>query len=50
MMDRANIRSQMADLKDNIESEVSKAHEKYVKMDSHIRLYVREMEQSIAVA
>lgn len=39
---------QMADLKDNIETEVHSAHDEYVKMDSHIRLYIKEMEQSIA--
>jgi len=37
----------MADLKDNIENEVHTAHEEYLKLESHIRLYITEMEQSI---
>ncbi|KAK3684397.1 kinetochore-associated Ndc80 complex subunit nuf2 [Vermiconidia calcicola] len=37
----------MADLKDNIEHEVQSAREEYMKMESHIRLYITEMEQSI---
>lgn len=37
----------MADLKDNIENEVHSAHEEYLKLDSHIKLYITEMEQSI---
>ena len=40
--------SQMADFKENIDNEVHSAHDEYVKMDSHIRLYIKEMEQSIA--
>lgn len=36
----------MADLKETIESEVHAAHTEYQKMDSHIRLYITEMEQS----
>lgn len=39
--------SQMADLKDNIENEVHSAHEEYLKLESHIKLYITEMEQSI---
>jgi kinetochore protein Nuf2 len=37
----------MADLKENIENEVHAAREEYLKMESHIRLYVTEMEKSI---
>ena len=39
--------TQMADLKDNIENEVHTAHEEYLKLESHIKLYITEMEQSI---
>ena len=38
---------QMADLKENIENEIHAAHDEYLKMDSHIKLYITEMEQSI---
>ena len=38
---------QMVDLKENIEHEVQSAREEYMKMESHIRLYITEMEQSI---
>ncbi|KAI9667714.1 MAG: kinetochore-associated Ndc80 complex subunit nuf2 [Bathelium mastoideum] len=37
----------MADLKENIEAEVGSAREQYLKMESHIKLYITEMEQSI---
>lgn len=37
----------MADLKEQIELEIKSAHDEYLKMDSHIRLYMKEMEQSI---
>lgn len=37
----------MQDLKENIENEVHAAREEYVKMESHIRLYINEMEQCI---
>ena len=37
----------MAQLKDSIESEVHAAHDEYIKMESHIKLYITEMEQSI---
>ncbi|KAF2764971.1 Nuf2 like protein [Teratosphaeria nubilosa] len=37
----------MADLKETIDREVSSAREEYMKMESHIRLYITEMEQSI---
>lgn len=38
---------QMADLKENIENEVHSAHDEYLKMESHIKLYITEMEQSL---
>lgn len=38
---------QMQDLKENIENEVQSAHEEYMKMESHIKLYITEMEQLI---
>jgi len=44
---RANILVQMIDLKEQIEHEVQSAREEYMKMESHIRLYITEMEQSI---
>ncbi|KAB8342835.1 hypothetical protein FH972_022433 [Carpinus fangiana] len=52
-MERRRVRieqteKKMADLKENIENEIQAAREEYVKMDSHIRLYVKEMEQSIS--
>jgi kinetochore protein Nuf2 len=37
----------MADLKENIENEIHSAHDEFLKMDSHIKLYITEMEQSI---
>jgi kinetochore protein Nuf2 len=37
----------MAELKDNIENEVHAARDEYAKMESHIKLYITEMEQSI---
>jgi kinetochore protein Nuf2 len=37
----------MADLKDNIDNEVHSAHEEYLKLESHIKLYITEMEQSL---
>ena len=37
----------MTDLKENIETEIHAAHDEYLKMESHIRLYITEMEQSI---
>jgi kinetochore protein Nuf2 len=38
---------QMVDLKENIENEIHNAHDEFLKMDSHIKLYITEMEQSI---
>ncbi|KAK4946757.1 kinetochore-associated Ndc80 complex subunit nuf2 [Elasticomyces elasticus] len=51
-MERRRVRieqteKKMADLKDNIENEVHSAHEEYLKLESHIKLYITEMEQSI---
>ncbi len=40
--------SQMAELKETIEKEVKDAHEEYLKLESHIKLYITEMEQSIS--
>lgn len=39
--------SQMQDLKDAIEKEVHDAHDEYLKMEAHIKLYITEMEQAI---
>jgi kinetochore protein Nuf2 len=37
----------MADLKENIENEVHSARDEYMKLESHIKLYIAEMEQCI---
>jgi len=42
------VEKKMADLKEQIENEVQAAREEYVKMESHIRLYINEMEQGIS--
>lgn len=42
-----NYAKQMVDLKENIENEIHNAHDEFLKMDSHIKLYITEMEQSI---
>ncbi|KAF2423566.1 hypothetical protein EJ08DRAFT_444102 [Tothia fuscella] len=42
------VEKKMADLKEQIENEVQAAREEYVKMESHIRLYINEMESSIS--
>lgn len=34
----------MADMKENVEAEINAARDEYVKMDAHIRLYLREIE------
>ncbi|KAF2754540.1 kinetochore protein nuf2 [Pseudovirgaria hyperparasitica] len=52
-MERRRVRieqteKKMADLKENIENEVQSANEEYVKMESHIKLYITEMEQHLA--
>ncbi|KAI1095033.1 Nuf2 family protein [Rostrohypoxylon terebratum] len=36
----------MQDLKQNIENEVHAAYDEYLKMESHIKLYITEMEQA----
>ncbi|KAG5913010.1 putative kinetochore protein nuf2 [Claviceps sorghi] len=41
------ISAQMLDLKENIENEIHAAHDEYLKMESHIKLYMTEMEQSL---
>ncbi|MCJ1382276.1 kinetochore-associated Ndc80 complex subunit nuf2 [Xylographa soralifera] len=51
-MERRRVRieqteKKMADLKENIETEIHDAHDEYLKMDSHIKLYITEMEQAI---
>ncbi|KAI4282889.1 MAG: hypothetical protein L6R35_005291 [Caloplaca aegaea] len=51
-MERRRVRieqteKKMADLKENIENEIHAAHDEYLQMDSHIKLYITEMEQSI---
>lgn len=51
-MDRRRVRieqteKKMADLKENVEREIQAALDEYVKMDAHVRLYIREMEQCI---
>ena len=38
---------QMADMKENIENEIHAAHTEYSKLESHIKLYITEMEQCI---
>ncbi|KAE9965659.1 hypothetical protein BLS_007459 [Venturia inaequalis] len=42
------VEKKMADLKEQIELEVQAAREEYVKMESHIRLYINEMEQGLS--
>jgi kinetochore protein Nuf2 len=37
----------MVDLKENIESEIQGAHDQYLKLESHIKLYMTEMEKSL---
>ncbi|RAO69806.1 uncharacterized protein BHQ10_005818 [Talaromyces amestolkiae] len=37
----------MADLKENIENEIHRAHDEYLKMESHIKLYITEMEKCL---
>ncbi|KAF2152551.1 hypothetical protein K461DRAFT_226167 [Myriangium duriaei CBS 260.36] len=41
------MQKKMDDLRGNIENEVQSAKEEYMKMESHIQLYIREMEQSL---
>jgi kinetochore protein Nuf2 len=37
----------MADLKENIENEIQSAHEEYLKLEAHIKLYITEMEKCL---
>jgi kinetochore protein Nuf2 len=37
----------MADLKESIETEIQSAHDEYLKLESHIKLYITEMEKSL---
>ncbi|KAF1950801.1 hypothetical protein CC80DRAFT_539363 [Byssothecium circinans] len=51
-MERRRVRieqteKKMAELKDSIENEIHAAHDEYIKMESHIKLYITEMEQNI---
>ncbi|OJJ79531.1 kinetochore-associated Ndc80 complex subunit NUF2 [Aspergillus glaucus CBS 516.65] len=51
-MERRRIRieqteKKMADLKENIESEIQGAHDQYLKLESHIKLYATEMEKCL---
>ncbi|KAF3384292.1 putative kinetochore protein nuf2 [Penicillium rolfsii] len=51
-MERRRIRieqteKKMVDLKENIESEIQAAHDQYLKLDSHIKLYITEMEKAL---
>ncbi|KAL1652207.1 kinetochore-associated Ndc80 complex subunit nuf2 [Diplodia intermedia] len=36
----------MADLKENIENEIKNTHDQYIQLESHIKLYITEMDQS----
>ncbi|KAL1629076.1 kinetochore-associated Ndc80 complex subunit nuf2 [Neofusicoccum ribis] len=52
-MERRRVRieqteKKMADLKENIENEVHTAREQYLQLESHIKLYITEMDQTIA--
>lgn len=38
----------MTDLKENIENEVNITREQYMQLESHIKLYITEMDQSIS--
>jgi kinetochore protein Nuf2 len=37
----------MIGMKEEIEKEINDAHEEYVKLNSHVKLYITEMEQAI---
>ncbi|KAK4211572.1 putative kinetochore protein nuf2 [Rhypophila decipiens] len=37
----------MLDLKENIENEIHAAYDEYLKLESHVKLYITEMEQAI---
>lgn len=38
----------MLDLKENIENEIHSAYDEFLKMDSHIKLYITEMDQAMS--
>ncbi|PTU25401.1 hypothetical protein P175DRAFT_0528946 [Aspergillus ochraceoroseus IBT 24754] len=51
-MERRRIRieqteKKMVDLKENIENEIQSAHDEYLKLESHIKLYITEMEKCL---
>ncbi|KAJ5194804.1 Kinetochore protein Nuf2 [Penicillium cinerascens] len=51
-MERRRIRieqteKKMVDLKENIESEIQSAHDQYLKLEAHIKLYITEVEKSL---
>ncbi|OJD13340.1 hypothetical protein AJ78_06198 [Emergomyces pasteurianus Ep9510] len=51
-MERRRIRieqteKKMVDLKENIENEVHSAHDEYLKLESHIKLYITEVEKCL---
>ncbi|OJD40538.1 kinetochore protein nuf2 [Diplodia corticola] len=51
-MERRRVRieqteKKMADLKENIENEVNNTREQYMQLESHIKLYITEMDQSL---
>ncbi|EKD20038.1 uncharacterized protein L3040_002285 [Drepanopeziza brunnea f. sp. 'multigermtubi'] len=51
-MERRKVRieqteKKMADLKENIENEIHSSHDEFLKMESHIKLYIKEMEQAL---
>ncbi len=37
----------MVNLKEKLESEVHAAHDEYLRMEAHIKLYIAEMEKAI---
>ncbi|KAI9045261.1 kinetochore-associated Ndc80 complex subunit NUF2 [Aspergillus affinis] len=41
------IEKKMVDLKENIESEIQSAHDEYLKLESHIKLYITDMEKCL---
>ncbi|KKZ62707.1 kinetochore protein nuf2 [[Emmonsia] crescens] len=51
-MERRRIRieqteKKMVDLKENIENEIHSAHDEYLKLESHIKLYITEVEKCL---
>ncbi|KAJ5127766.1 hypothetical protein N7448_008545 [Penicillium atrosanguineum] len=51
-MERRRIRieqteKKMVDLKENIESEIQSAHDQYLKLEAHIKLYITEVDKSL---